>query len=252
MAPCSSVGRTIVGDAVADVGDVAHAGGGATLLPCSWHPPGSGARPRAVLRHVADAAGRATLRAAGDERIRRAVVVHTVAELGDVADARRAAALRRRLRVRRTIVTDAVTGLRDVAHAARGAAHGAALRIGRTVVVHAVAHLGGIAGARRRAALRRALRVAGQLLLTPLQNSAGSHTPADPRQRAVLLPSAGQLALDPVQVSAASQTPAARTTDQAGAAELAGGGAARVDEPLLPPRSHCSVGLSVTPSPQSE
>src|SRR5207249_802216 len=101
------------------------------------------ARPGAVLRQVADALGGPALDVRRVVLVRRAVVVHAVALLGDVADPGRRATLRRALRVGRA--RDARPGavLRRVADALGPAALdvGWVVLVGRAVVVHAVAGL---------------------------------------------------------------------------------------------------------------
>src|SRR5205807_606584 len=81
-----AVGGAGVADAVAALGQVADAG----RRPADGRALGvvraRGARPRARLRDVADAGGRATRGAAGDEAVGRTAVADAVAALGQVAD----------------------------------------------------------------------------------------------------------------------------------------------------------------------
>src|SRR5205807_496507 len=120
-----------------------------------------GALSSAILGEVADARGAAALGRARLEAVRRAVVAHAIAALRHVADARRWAADRRALRVRgaRRALAGAVLG--EIADAGRGAAfgRGGLEAVGRAVVVHPVAALGDVALPCGRTADRRALRI---------------------------------------------------------------------------------------------
>src|SRR5207248_8970934 len=76
----------------------------------------------AELRRVARPGRGATLRARAREAVGRAVVVHAVAALGDVADIGRGAADRRALGVHRTVGREPGARLGQVADAGGGAA----------------------------------------------------------------------------------------------------------------------------------
>src|SRR5262249_28556481 len=117
------------------------------------------------------------------EDVRRAGVVGTIAELGDVAHAGRARADRRALGVGRTGGVHAVAGIREVAGAGARPAHGSLRRrqgVGGTVVVHAVAGLGAVAVTTRRPAHGGALRVGRARATRP---GAGLDDVADARRR---------------------------------------------------------------------
>src|SRR5436309_3321145 len=157
------VGRAVVADPVAALGNVAGAGrrpAHARLLPVGR---ASDARAGAVLGRVADAGGRAAHRGRGLEGVGGTAVVHPVAALRHVAGAGRRAADGGALGVRRTCGTHARAVLGRVADAGRGTA----LRRRRleeirgTGVVHAVAALGDVTRACPRPAHRagRRLRV---------------------------------------------------------------------------------------------
>src|SRR5439155_413420 len=128
------VGRTVIPDAVAVLGDVA--------CPGCWPADGAGrhervgravvAHPVAALRHVANPRGGPA--DGGALGIGGTVDARTRAVLRQVANSRSGPTQRPawRERVRRTVVADAVAALRHVAHPGRGPADGRALRVGRT------------------------------------------------------------------------------------------------------------------------
>src|SRR5205823_2448423 len=118
-----AVGRTVVADAVAALGDVADVGRGTTLEAALEVGGTRGVRPGAGLREVAHARRCAAHRPRGQQRIARAVRARPRTVLGNVAVTRRRAAHRRgRLEdVGRTCGSAARAVLRGIAWA-RGAA----------------------------------------------------------------------------------------------------------------------------------
>src|SRR4029453_4229340 len=95
-----AVGRTVIADPIAALGNVAVAGGGAALsgaLRVGW---AGGAAAGAVLRWVAGAGGRAALDGGGLEAVGGTVIADPIAALGNVAVARGGGALRRARPVR--------------------------------------------------------------------------------------------------------------------------------------------------------
>src|SRR5439155_225545 len=163
------IGRAVVGDAVADLVDVADTGGGPADGRALGIVRARGARPGAGLRHVADAGRRATDGAAGNEAVGGTGVADPVAALRHVAEAGRGPADRRALGVVRARGARPGAGLRDVAHAGGRATDGAAgdEAVGGTGVADAVAALRHVADAGRRPADRRALRVRGTARARP-------------------------------------------------------------------------------------
>src|SRR5262249_40045708 len=126
-----AVGRAVLADAVARLGDVADVGRGAADRRALGIRRTRRRRPGAVLRQVAGAGRRAA-----DDRARLEAIG-------------------------RTVVADPVAGFRRVAEVAGSATDRRALGVARTGVVATVAVLGEVAGAGRRTAQRRALRIVG-------------------------------------------------------------------------------------------
>src|SRR5207244_1602455 len=115
----------------------------------------------AILRGIADTARRPALGRRRPEGIRRAVVGHAVAALGEVTRARRGPADRTALQIVRTLRARPGTRLRQVADArGRTAGRGSVgERVGRAVIAQAVAALRDVTDPGRAAAHRRALVV---------------------------------------------------------------------------------------------
>src|SRR5439155_749612 len=152
------VGRAVVREAVAALGEVA----GARRRPadrCALRVVGAiGAAPRAELGHVADPGRGAALGRARLEGVGRTVVRGPVAALGDVAGARRGPADGRALRVGGAAGGASRAELGHIANTRRSAALGRAWLegVGRTIAAQAGAELGDVAGTPRGAALGRA------------------------------------------------------------------------------------------------
>src|SRR5439155_393495 len=163
------IGRAVVGDAVADLVDVADTGGGPADGRALGIVRARGARPGAGLRHVADAGRRATDGAAGNEAVGGTGVADPVAALRHVAEAGRGPADRRALGVVRARGARPGAGLRDVADASGCPAHGAGGGevVGGAGVGDAVAALRHVAEAGRRSAHGGALRVRGTARARP-------------------------------------------------------------------------------------
>src|SRR5205823_2868978 len=191
----------VVGDAVADLVDVADTGGGPARGGALGVRGAFDRRPVAVflevtdagretaggagggnvisgtgvadavaaLRHVADAGRRATDGAAGNEAVGGTGVADPVAALRHVAEAGRGPADRRALGVVRARGARPGAGLRDVADASGCPAHGAGGGevVGGAGVGDAVAALRHVAEAGRRSAHGGALRVRGTARARP-------------------------------------------------------------------------------------
>src|SRR5204863_7366655 len=118
-----------------------------------WRALRSGGAVRAgagaEVAHIAHAGRGPAQRAAGRERVRRSVVVDTVAALGVVAGACGGPALSRALGIGGAVGARAGAEVVHVAHAGRGPAGRGARREGvrRTVVLDAVPALGRVARA---------------------------------------------------------------------------------------------------------
>ena len=236
------IGRAVVVDPVAVLGDVAYLAALDARHTCGRLAVrrAVGARRRCRSRPRRSRRPRGAAHVSPAHRVRRAVVVHAVADLGDVADAGRARGIPpRHLRIGRTVVADAVaTSATSQTPPARGRRR--ALGVGRTVVADAVAvsatsqtpprrgtppcswrRPGSCCSSRRssrRGRRRRprrgtapcSWRRAGQSLPTPSQLSATSQTPADgAAARRALGVGRTVRAPTPSQFSARSQTPAA-------------------------------------------
>src|SRR5439155_2891942 len=117
-----------------------------------------GTAPRAELGQVADTGRGAALGRAQLEGVGRAIVRDAVAALGEVAGARRRPADRRALRVRGAAGVAPRAELGQVANTGRGAALGRARLegVGGAIGAQAGAELGDVAGTPRGAALGRA------------------------------------------------------------------------------------------------
>src|SRR5207247_1520296 len=155
------VGGAIVGDAIADLVDVADTGGG----PADGGVLGVGgavdARAVAVLPEVADAGRETAGRAGGGHVIGRTVVGDAVAAFCHVAETGRGPAHRRALRIVRARGARPGACLGDVADAGGRTTRGTAgdEAVGRTAVADAVAALGDVADASGGPADRRALGI---------------------------------------------------------------------------------------------
>src|SRR5439155_802389 len=152
------VGRAVVGSPVAALGDVTVPGGRAADRRALRVGGAIGAAPRTGLRYVADPGRGAALGRGRLEGVGRAVVREAVAALGEVAGARRRPADGRALRVGGADDAGARAELGQVADTGRGAAlRRARLEgVGGAIGAQAGAELGDVAGTLRSAALGRA------------------------------------------------------------------------------------------------
>src|SRR5207247_3381506 len=152
------VSRAVVGDPVTALGGVTVPGGGPADGRALRIRGAAGATPRAELRYVADTGRGAALGRARLEGVGRAVVRGPVAALGDVAGARRRPADGRALRVGGAAGAAPRAELGQVADTGRGAALDRARLEGvdGAIGAQAGAELGDVAGTPRSAALGRA------------------------------------------------------------------------------------------------
>src|SRR5439155_465277 len=155
------VGGALVGDAVADLVDVADARGGPADVGALVVGRAVDGRAVAVLLEVADAGREPARRAGGDDVVGRTAVADTVAALRHVADTGRGPADRRALRIVRARGARPGACLGDVADAGGRTTRGTAgdEAVGRTAVADAVAALGDVADASGGPADRRALGI---------------------------------------------------------------------------------------------
>src|SRR5207249_3065139 len=152
------VGRAVVRDAVAALGDVTVSCGAPADGRALRVGGAAGAAPRAELGHVADTGRSAALGRARLEEIGRAVVGDPVTGLGDVTVPRGKAADRRALRIRGAVGAAPGAEFGRVADAGGGAALDRARLegVGGAIGAPAGAELGDVAGTPRSAALGRA------------------------------------------------------------------------------------------------
>src|SRR5439155_1392287 len=155
------VGGALVGDAVADLVDVADARGGPADVGALGVRRAVDARAVAVFLEVTDAGRETAGRAGGDDVVGRPAVADTVAALRHVADTGRGPADRRALRIVRARGARPGACLGDVADAGGRTTRGTAgdEAVGRTAVADAVAALGDVADASGGPADRRALGI---------------------------------------------------------------------------------------------
>src|SRR5207248_4207536 len=113
------VGGTVVGHAVAALGDVARPGGRPAKRGALRVVRTARARSGAVLRRVTPTGRGATFDRGRQEAVGRTVVADAVAALGDVADVGRGTTLEAALEVGGTRGVRPGAGLREVAHARR-------------------------------------------------------------------------------------------------------------------------------------